>query len=93
MLQFAAVILHVDTPHFYDEHVRGHAATYQEFKSLMRNRFNNREMQYRIKTYLQGLMFNKFTRNDGSPNDALIKLVTFYQAVLREGTSLVAMRG
>lgn len=75
-LEFAAVILSGDALQFYDEKVRGEESTYEEFKRLISARFNNRSMQERVKTYLQGLRFEQFAKDGVSLNDALIKLVS-----------------
>lgn len=75
-LEYTEVILRDDALQYYVEHVRGKAETYEMFKALIHDHFTNRSIQERIKTYLQGLRLEKFTKNGDSPNDTLIKLVS-----------------
>lgn len=75
-LTFASVILRGDALQYCLEHVRDRASSCQEFKQLIQDRFNNPGMQERLKTYIQSLRFDLFTKIGTSPNDALIKLVS-----------------
>lgn len=63
-LEFAAVILRGDALQLYGEKVRGQVSSYEEFKQRICDRFNNRAMQERVKTYLQGLRFEQFTATE-----------------------------